>query len=265
MLNAPSLVPNTFATTGGRSTIMAHRDGAQLTGGGRLTRASGSMQHWSLTAAMLLGCIGGAVCHGGTIDEYTNATVWTSISGATVVGTETFTDYFGFLPSPVTGTTGSLGGGVVWSGTATGGLFADNVGGTRAFSTNESNTLDFNYSYGPGLSGVGGFFYPTDIDFLVVPATMQITVSLADATVQTFSRAITSALQFWGFHSTGSPIAKISITHTSTAELYPSVSNMSLMTGGAAPVPEVDPTGFASCLSLVVGSLAALERRFRRR
>ncbi|MFM8283060.1 MAG: hypothetical protein ACKOCW_05815 [Planctomycetaceae bacterium] len=230
-----------------------------------MTRAAGSMQHWSLTAAMLLGCIGGAVCHGGTIDEYTNATAWTSISGATVVGTETFNAYFGFLPSPVTGTTGSLGGGVVWSGTANGGLYADNVGGTRAFSTNASNTLDFNYTYGPGLSGVGGFFYPTDIDFNVIPATMRITVSLADTTSQTFTRAIATSNEFWGFHSPDSPITSISITHTSTATLYPAVSNMSLMTGGAAPIPEIDPTGFASCLSLVVGSLAALERRSRRR
>lgn len=267
MLNAPSLTPDTFATTAVRSTSAAHRDGHRLAV--RMTRAAGSMQHWSLTAAMLLGCIGGAVCHGGTIDEYTNVTSWTSISGATVVGTESFNAYFGFLPSPVTGTTGSLGGGVVWSGTATGGLFIDDViegvDTKRAFSTNESDTLDFNYTYGPGLSGVGGFFYPTDIDFNMIPATMRITVSLADTTSQTFTRAIVTSNEFWGFHSPDSPITSISITHTSTAELYPAVSNMSLMTGGAAPVPEIDPTGLASCLSLVVGSLAALERRSRRR
>lgn len=166
----------------------------------------------------------------------------------------------------MSGTTGALAGGVVWSASAAGGLYVGNTGGTRAFSTNNSVPLTFGYSYGPGVSGVGGSFYPTDINFNFVSAATDITVLLLDSTSQTFSRTISSASAFWGFHSNGAAIASITISvPTSPVALYPTVSNMSLMTGGASsPVPEIDPAGFAACFALVVGSLAAIERRVRR-
>jgi len=46
---------------------------------------------------------------------------------------------------------------------------------------------------------------------------------------------------------------------------YESVAGVGIMTPGAAAVPEIDPTGLASTMSLVMGSVAMLEQRRRKR
>jgi len=46
---------------------------------------------------------------------------------------------------------------------------------------------------------------------------------------------------------------------------YESVAGVGIMTPGAAAVPEIDPTGLVSTMSLVMGSVAMLEQRRRKR
>ena len=46
---------------------------------------------------------------------------------------------------------------------------------------------------------------------------------------------------------------------------YESVAGVAIQTPGSAPVPEIDPSGLASAMSLVMGSVAMLEQRRRKR
>ena len=46
---------------------------------------------------------------------------------------------------------------------------------------------------------------------------------------------------------------------------YESVAGMAIQIPGSAPVPEIDPSGLASAMSLVMGSVAMLEQRRRKR
>jgi len=46
---------------------------------------------------------------------------------------------------------------------------------------------------------------------------------------------------------------------------YESVAGVGIMTPGGAAVPEIDPSGLASTMSLVMGSVAMLEQRRRKR
>jgi len=77
---------------------------------------------------------------------------------------------------------------------------------------------------------------------------------------------------FLGFKDRLGRYGYIETTWNSTSEqfqffsaAYESVAGVGIMTPGAASVPEIDPSGLASTMSLVMGSVAMLEQRRRNR
>ena len=77
---------------------------------------------------------------------------------------------------------------------------------------------------------------------------------------------------FLGFRDGLGRYGYIETTWNSTSEqfqffsaAYESVAGVGIMTPGAASVPEIDPAGLASTMSLVMGSVAMLEQRRRKR
>jgi hypothetical protein len=140
---------------------------------------------------------------------------WQVTGGGQVVATETFSSFDGFFP---TGTSGSVAG-VSWTASASGGLFAD----TGLMSTNfPSTTMVFNFS--PGLQGVAGNFFGTDINFNVVPSVVQVT--LADGT--SYLGFSNSQTDFIGFYSATASITSLSITATGvgSGDVFSTVDNL---------------------------------------
>lgn len=115
------------------------------------------------------------------------------------VSTESFGSYSGSSPS-FTGTFVNSGG-VTWTATAAGGMFAD----AGFMSTDSSNVMTFNFNQ--GVQGVGGRFFATDFDFAVQPTFLQVTLSDGSG----FIGSITSATAFTGFYSNGAAITSITI------------------------------------------------------
>jgi hypothetical protein len=77
---------------------------------------------------------------------------------------------------------------------------------------------------------------------------------------------------FLGFKDALGRYGYIETTWNSTSDqfqifsaAYESDVGVGIMTPGAASVPEIDPSGLASALSLVMGSAAMLEQRCRKR
>lgn len=146
-----------------------------------------------------------------------NQALWNSFvtNNGWQVATETFngvTD--GFYAGSYSGAVS----GVNWTGSAASGIYAQ--GGL--FSTNNPETLDFVFS--PGVQGVGGNIFGTDISFSVVPCIIQVT--LADGT--SYVNFATTAADFVGFYSTGAAIASMSIQTTATGSgaVYATVDNL---------------------------------------
>jgi len=131
------------------------------------------------------------------------------------VATETFSGVTdGFYAGSYSGSVS----GVNWTGSAASGIYAQ--GGL--FSTNNPETLDFVFS--PGVQGVGGNIFGTDISFNVVPCIIQVT--LADGS--SYVNFATTASDFVGFYSTGAAIASMSIqtTATGSGSVYATVDNL---------------------------------------
>ena len=134
---------------------------------------------------------------------FTNNTLWTSFAasqGNSAVATETFNAYNGFY---LNGLTGNAGGGIQWTASAPGELYA----GSGMMSTNTADAL-LTFTLSPSVQGVAGNFFATDASFNILPAI--IGVQLADGSAYVGN---TSALaDFVGFYSTGASISSISIT-----------------------------------------------------
>jgi hypothetical protein len=146
-----------------------------------------------------------------------NQTLWNQfVTGSGwQVATETFSGVTdGFYAGSYSGSVS----GVNWTGSAASGIYA--LGGL--FSTNNPETLDFTFS--PGVQGVGGNIFGTDISFNVVPCIIQVT--LADGS--SYVNYATTALDFVGFYSTGAAIASMSIQTTATGSgaVYATVDNL---------------------------------------
>jgi len=174
----------------------------------------------------------------------TNSTIWNAqvTTGGLFVETETFNAISdGFYNSPFGGSTAS----VVWSASATGGLYVQ--GGV--FSTNGPTTLSFTFT--PGVRAVAGNFFGTDINFN--NANVLYTVQLSDGTG--YSGFALSATDFTGFFSTTSAtIAGLSLTVSDfggLADVYPSVDNLYF---GVVPAP-------GAVALLGVAGLAGARRR----
>lgn len=151
-------------------------------------------------------------------NDHTTWNVYTGIQGATVA-TEDFESFaLGYQPSAM-GTVG----GTTWTANATGGLYFGNVNVPpvhQAISTNFSN-VTLNFTFAPGVQGIGGEMFGTNLDFGVEFA--RITVMLADGT--SYVNDQTSALNFVGFYSTGATISSLSVA-TSTAGTFATVDNL---------------------------------------
>ncbi len=167
--------------------------------------------------------------------------VWEAFAAANgddVVFTETFGAYDGFYDNPASGTMGP----VTWYAEADGGLFANG----DYFSTNSAN-VDLTFTLDPGVFGVGGNFFGTDVNFNVVPSVVE--VSLADGT--SFVAGVDSAAAFVGFYSTGSAISEISIyALNGSGDVWATADNLSV----AVPAPGM----------LALLGVAGLNRRRRR-
>jgi len=148
----------------------------------------------------------------------TNSVLWNFYStnaGASVV-TETFNGIAdGFYASPFSGSVGPIN----WLATANGGLYVQ--GGQ--FSTNNPEAMTFTMS--PGVQGVAGNFYGTDINFNVVPTIVQVTLNDGTSYIG-FQNAPTD---FVGFYSTGAAISSITISGqspTAGGNVYPTADNL---------------------------------------
>jgi hypothetical protein len=144
--------------------------------------------------------------------------VYVAAKGATVA-TETFESFAVGYRSSATGTAG----GTTWTANASIGeiTFQElGLGGPRIISTALGGRT-LNFTFAPGVQGIGGEMFGTNASFAVVPA--EITVTLADGT--SYVNNQTSASDFVGFYSNGAAIASISVS-TSTVATYVTVDNL---------------------------------------
>ena len=148
--------------------------------------------------------------------SFTNQFVWNAYvtgSGA-AIATEDFNSLAnGFAPSASGSTAG-----ISWTASAASGLFVD--GGQM--STNQPETL--NFTFAPGVQGVSGNIYSTDISFNIVASIVQVTLTDGSS----YIGYTDSAAAFVGFYSTGATIASMSITSSnlSGGSLFPTVNNL---------------------------------------
>lgn len=195
----------------------------------------------------------------GTVSEYTTYASWTGIPGTSIVGVETFNGFsLGYAASPAGGTAGS----VAWNAAATGGLYFNQVAGSPVLSTNNANTdITLSFLAVGGVSGVAGSFFATDNSFNFLAGDITILVTLNDSSTQSFTRTIASAGDFWGFHTTVSGIASLTISTTGTfaGEPFVTVEDLVFMAGASGPaIPLPGAAGLAAA------GLLGLSRRRRR-
>jgi hypothetical protein len=172
-------------------------------------------------ACAALGVAAAASSASAAIISFSQQNVWDAYtaSQALSVVTEDFNNTSGFYSS---GFSSSVGG-VTWTATATGGLFAQ----SGLFSTNNPTSLSF--SFAPGVQGVAGNLFGTDISFNPVPSLVQVTLADGNSSIQ-FANG---PADFIGFYSTGAAISGLTITAAGSGNVYPTVDNLFF----AVPVP----------------------------
>jgi len=147
----------------------------------------------------------------------TNQSLWTAYANANGAGvvTETFS---GVADGFYAGSFSSSVGGIAWTAAAPGGLYVDQ----GLFSTNNPEPLTFTFS--PGVQGVAGNIFGTDINFNIVPSIVQVTLNDGSS----FIGYATSASDFIGFYSTDAAISSLTITKlgNTTGGIFPTVDNL---------------------------------------
>ena len=172
-------------------------------------------------ACAALGVAAAASSASAAIISFSQQNVWDAYTAyqALSVVTEDFNNTSGFYSS---GFSSSVGG-VTWTATATGGLYAQ----SGLFSTNNPTSLSF--SFAPGVQGVAGNFFGTDISFNPVPSLVQVTLADGNSSI-VFANG---PADFIGFFSTGAAISGLTITAAGSGNVYPTVDNLFF----AVPVP----------------------------
>ncbi len=132
------------------------------------------------------------------------------------VATETFESFTGYHSSE-TGTAG----GTTWTASASIGEITFQTLGTHKVLSTALGGRTLNFTFAPGVQGIGGEMFGTNASFRVVLS--EITVTLADGT--SYVNDQTSASDFVGFYSNGAAIASISVS-TSTEGTYATVDNL---------------------------------------
>lgn len=146
-------------------------------------------------------------------------TTWSFLvnSGGLSVETETFNGISnGFYASPFSGATPN----VAWTALANGGIYVQD----GKFSTNNPEALVFNFS--PGVRGVAGNFFGTDINFNNVSVLYAVTLS--DGSGYTgISHGPSDFAGFWS--TTAATISTIQVSVSNIAgstPVYPTVDNL---------------------------------------
>ena len=178
------------------------------------------MKNTTLAVSTLVGfaTLGMASVASGAVTVLNSQFAWnayTAIQGATVA-TETFESFTGYQPS-ATGTAG----GTTWTANASLGQITFQELGTQKVISTALGGRTLNFTFAPGVQGIGGEMFGTNASFEVVLAA--ITVTLADGT--SYVNDQTSASDFVGFYSNGAAIASISVS-TSTEGTYATVDNL---------------------------------------
>ena len=132
------------------------------------------------------------------------------------VATETFESFTGYHSSE-TGTAG----GTTWTANASLGQITFQALGSNQILSTALGGRTLNFTFAPGVQGIGGEMFGTNASFRVVLS--EITVMLADGT--SYVNDQTSATDFVGFYSNGAAIASISVS-TSTEGTYATVDNL---------------------------------------
>ncbi len=144
--------------------------------------------------------------------------MYTALKGATVA-TEDFESFtYGYAAS-ATRTVG----GTTWTASATNGIFFQpvNVPPVHQVISTQNQQTTLNFTFAPGVQGIGGEMFGTDNEFSVVLAL--ITVTLADGT--SYVNDPSTATAFVGFYSNGAAISSLSVT-TATPGTYATVDNL---------------------------------------
>ena len=182
-----------------------------------------SMKNTTLVVSTLVGfaTLGIASVASGAVVVLNSQFAWnayTAIQGATVA-TETFESFAnGYQPS-ATGTAG----GTTWTANASIGQITFQALGSNQILSTALGGRTLNFTFAPGVQGIGGEMFGTNASFELVPAEIAITVTLADGT--SYVNDQTSASDFVGFYSNGAAIASISVS-TSTEGTYATVDNL---------------------------------------
>ena len=167
----------------------------------------------------------------GAVVVINSRATWNAYVGfqGAMVAEEDFESFDAGLAASATRTVG----GTTWTANATGGLYFGDVNVPpvhQVISTNGANAT-LNFTFAPGVQGIGGEMFGTTSSFGVLPA--RITVTLADGT--SYVNDQTSATAFVGFYSNGATISSISVA-TSTQGTFATVDNLYFAT---VPAPGV--------------------------
>ena len=181
------------------------------------------------------------------------------LSTITAVGVDTYTGFsiVGATPSPITRSAGAY---TYTAAASTSSFFGAGTVADPWLSTNvATDSITFS-GFAPGIAGIGGNFFGSDINGLFAAGniTLQATDSLGATLTQTITGATVSS--FLGFRSTGT-IASLVVTSVQGATpLWPTVDNLTMGVAAVGNVPE--PETYALMLA-GLGGVGFMARRRR--